>query len=182
MNNSSSNNYESEIKKLRDELNLEKNNNKALKIENKKLNDIINYMKTENIDLTNKIKVLESQLNKLRLDLQNYKSNNNINSNNNIKISYNDPNDLILPVLPGEKIMTVNFNTQGTQYICNWSMSCKKANVFVRLEEILNNEFPDLKKHDTYFEVNTRRIKRFQTLEENGIKNNDMINIFLIDI
>ena len=84
MNNSSSNNYESEIKKLRDELNLEKNNNKALKIENKKLNDIINSMKTKNIDLTNKIKVLESQLNKLRLDLQNYKPNNNINSNNNI--------------------------------------------------------------------------------------------------
>ena len=32
MNNSSSNNYESEIKKLRDELNIEKNNNIALKI------------------------------------------------------------------------------------------------------------------------------------------------------
>ena len=182
MNNSSSNNYESEIKKLRDELNLEKNNNKALKIENKKLNDIINSMKKENIDLTNKIKVLESQLNKLRLDLQNYKSNNNINSNNNIKISYNNPNDLIVPLLPGEEIMTLNFNTQGTQYIVNWSMSCKKANLFVRLEEILNNKFPDLKKLDIYFEVNTRRIKRFQTLEENGIKNNDMINIFLIDI
>ena len=29
--------------------------------------------------------------------------------------------------------------------------------------------------------VNTRRIKRFLTLEENKIKNNDMINIFLID-
>ena len=176
MNNSSSNNYESEIKKLRDELNLEKNNNKALKIENKKLNDIINSMKTKNIDLTNKIKVLESQLNKLRLDLQNYKS------NNNLKISYNDANDLIVPLLPGEKIMTLIFNTHGTQYIVNYGLACKKTNLFVRLEEILNNEFPDLKKHDTYFEVNKKRIKRFQTLEENGIKNNDMINIFLIDI
>ena len=182
MNNSSSNNYESEIKKLRDKLNLEKNNNKALKVENKKLNDIINSMKKENIDLTNKIKVLESQLNKLRLDLQNYKSNNNINLNNNINICYNNPDDLVLPVLPGEKIMTLNFNTQGTQYIVNWSMACKKTNLFARLEEILNNKFPDLKKHDIYFEVNTRRIKRFQTLEENGIENNDMINIFLIDI
>ena len=78
--------------------------------------------------------------------------------------------------------MTVIFNTQGTQYICNWAMPCKNTNLFVRLEEILNNKFPDLKKHDIYFEVNTRRIKRFQTLEENGIENNDMINIFLIDI
>ena len=139
-------------------------------------------MKKENIDLTNKIKVLEEQLNKLRLDLQNYKSNNNINSINNINISYNNPDDLVIPFLPGEKIMTLKFNTSGTQYIVNYALACKKTNLFVRLEEILNNKFTDLKKHDIYFEVNTRRIKRFQTLEENGIKNNDVINIFLIDI
>ena len=175
MNNSSSNNYESEIKKLRDELNIEKNNNKALKIENKKLNDIINSLKTQNIDLTNKIKVLESQLNKLILELQNYKS------NNNLKISNSYFNDLILPALPGEKIMTLIFNSQGIQYVCNYGLACKNTNLFVRLEEILNNNFPELKKHDTYFMVNTRRIKRFLTLEENKIKNNDMINIFLID-
>ena len=175
MNNSSSNNYESEIKKLRDELNIEKNNNKALKIENKKLNDIINSLKTQNIDLTNKIKILESQLNKLILELQNYKS------NNNLKISNSYFNDLILPALPGEKIMTLIFNSQGIQYVCNYGLACKNTNLFVRLEEVLNNNFPELKKHDTYFMVNTRRIKRFLTLEENKIKNNDMINIFLID-
>ena len=175
MNNSSSNNYESEIKKLRDELNIEKNNNKALKIENKKLNDIINSLKTQNIDLTNKIKILESQLNKLILELQNYKS------NNNLKISNSYFNDLILPALPGEKIMTLIFNSQGIQYVCNYGLAFKNTNLFVRLEEILNNNFPELKKHDTYFMVNTRRIKRFLTLEENKIKNNDMINIFLID-
>ena len=175
MNNSSSNNYESEIKKLRNELNIEKNNNKALKIENKKLNDIINSLKTQNIDLTNKIKILESQLNKLILELQNYKS------NNNLKISNSYFNDLILPALPGEKIMTLIFNSHGIQYVCNYGLACKNTNLFVRLEEILNNNFPELKKHDTYFMVNTRRIKRFLTLEENKIKNNDMINIFLID-
>ena len=175
MNNSSSNNYESEIKKLRDELNIEKNNNKALKIENKKLNDIINSLKTQNIDLTNKIKILESQLNKLILELQNYKS------NNNLKISNSYFNDLILPALPGEKIMTLIFNSQGIQYVCNYGLACKNTNLFVRLEEILNNNFPELKKHDTYFMVNTRRIKRFLTLEENKIKNNDMINIFFIE-
>ena len=182
MNDSSTNNYESEIKKLRDELNKEKNNNKALKIENEKLNDIINSMKTKNFNLTNQIKQLESQLNKLRLELQNNKSNNNININNSLKIDSININDLIRPLLPGEKIMTLIFNTQGTQYIVNYGLSCKKTNLFVRLEEILNNEFPDLKKNDTYFVVNTRRIKRFQTLEENGIKNNDVINIFLIDV
>ena len=135
-------------------------------------------MKTKNIDLTNQIKQLESQLNNLKLELQNNKSNNK----GNINIKNNNLNDLIRPLGPNEEIMTVIFNTQGTQYICNWAMACKNTNLFVRLEEILNNKFPDLKKHDTYYEVNTRRIKRFQTLEENNIKNNDMINIFLIDV
>ena len=133
-------------------------------------------MKIKSNDLNNKIKLLESELDKLKIELQNYKSNNNLNINNI------NPNDLIVPLLPGEKIMTVIFNSLGTQYICNWSLSCKKENLFIRLEEILNNDFPELKKHDTYFEVNTKRIKRFLTLEENEIKNNDMINIFLIDI
>ena len=132
-------------------------------------------MEKKNNDLNNQITILETQLKKLQLELQNYKSNNNLNINNI------NPNDLIVPLLPGEKIMTVNFNSQGTQYICNWSLSCKKANLFIRLEEILNNDFPELKKHDTYFEVNTKRIKRFLTLEENKIKNNDMINVFIID-
>ena len=156
-------------------MNKEKNNNKILQNENKKLNDIINNMKMKNTNLNNQIKTLETQLNKLKLDLQCNKSNNTININNN------NLNDLIVPVLPKEKIMSVVFNSQGIQDICNWSLPCKNTNLFVRLEEILNNNFPQLKKYETYFEVNTRRIKRFQTLEENKIQNNDMINIFLID-
>ena len=143
--------------------------------ENKKLNDIINDLKFKNNDLNNQIIMLVSQLNKIKLDLQNYKSNNIININNN------NLNDLIRPLLPNEKVMSVVFNSLGKQFIRNWSLACKNTNLFVRLEEILNNNFPQLKKYETYFEVNTRRIKRFQTLEENKIQNNDMINIFLID-
>ena len=134
-------------------------------------------MKIKNNDLNNQIKILETQLNKLKLDLQNYKIINNININNNI----NNPNDLIMPVLPEEKIISVIFNSIDIQDICNWSLACKNTNIFIRLEEILNNKFPELKKYETYFMVNTRRIKRFQTLEENQIKDNDKINIFLID-
>ena len=51
----------------------------------------------------------------------------------------------------------------------------------MRLEEKLNSNFPQLKEHETFFEVNGRRIKRFKTLDENNIKNNDIINVFIID-
>ena len=43
------------------------------------------------------------------------------------------------------------------------------------------DDFPQFKKYETYFEVQSKRIKRFQTLEENNIKNNDVINMFIID-
>ena len=132
-------------------------------------------MKLKNNNLNNQIKTLEIKLNKLTLELQNTKSNNNFNKN------INNHNELIMPMVPGENIMGVIFNSQGFQDICNWCLPCKNTNLFIRLEEILNNKFPELKKYETYFMVNTKRIKRFQTLEENGIKDNDIINIFLIE-
>ena len=83
-------------------------------------------MKIKNYDLNNKYELLEKQLKKLELELQSNKSNNIININNNNLF------DLIRPLAPGEKIMTVIFNSQGTQYVCYWSLACKKTNLFVR--------------------------------------------------
>ena len=132
-------------------------------------------MNIKNNSLNNQNKILETKLKKLILELQNYKSNNNINKN------INNSKELIMPMVEGENLMGVIFNSQGFQDICNWCLPCKNTNLFIRLEEILNNKFPELKKYETYFMVNTKRIKRFQTLEENNIKDNDIINIFLIE-
>ena len=77
--------------------------------------------------------------------------------------------------------MTVNFVSMGIQDVLNYSLPCKNTDLFVRLEEKLNNDFPQLKEHEIYFEVKTKRIKRFKTLDENKIKSNDIINLFLIE-
>ena len=82
---------------------------------------------------------------------------------------------------PGEKIMSINFVSAGIQDIANYSITCKNTDIFVRLEEKLNNDFPQLKEHETYFESQGRRLKRFKTLEENNINSNDVINIFFMD-
>ena len=68
--------------------------------------------------------------------------------------------------------------TQGNQDIINYSMVCKTTDLFVRLEERLYIDFPKYKNYETYFMVNARRILRFKTLEENKIKNNDIISLF----
>ena len=69
----------------------------------------------------------------------------------------------------------------GFQDIGHYSLVCKNTDLFVRLEEKLNNDYNQLKDKETYFMVNGRRIKRFKTLDENQIKSNDVINLFLID-
>jgi len=104
------------------------------------------------------------------------------NNTNNINNFYNQSNNTInISLKPGEKIMGINFVSHGNQLVANYNIVCKNTDLFVRLEEKLNNDFPQLKNYQTVFEVNTRKIKRFKTLDENMIKSNDVINIFTFD-
>ncbi len=69
----------------------------------------------------------------------------------------------------------------GNQDIGHYAVVCKNTDLFVRLEEKLYNEYPQFKNYETYFEVKTKRIKRFKTLDENKIKNGDIINVFIVE-
>ena len=77
--------------------------------------------------------------------------------------------------------MGVNFVSMGRNDIGHYNLVCKKRDLFVKLEERLYNAFPEFTNFETYFEVNGKRIKRFKTLGQNQIKNNDIINIFIIE-
>ena len=52
--------------------------------------------------------------------------------------------------------------------------------MFVRIEEKLYNEYPEYKDLNTYFTVNGRIVKRFRSMLENNIRNNDkiLLNIY----
>ena len=76
-------------------------------------------------------------------------------------------------------MFAVNFVSNGFQGIMNYALPCKNTDLFVRLEERLYKDYPQFKDYETFFEVGTNRIKRFKTLEENKIKNRDIINVFI---
>ena len=159
------------------QLNEEKKKNQILINENMNLRNVINNLNIQinNIKIyENKIKSLENQINQKDMIIQNYQFNLSNQFNNQDTFS-------ITSIRPGEKIMAINFVSMGNQDIVNYCLPCKNTDLFVRLEEKINNDFPQLKDHETYFEVKTRRIKRFKTLDENNIKSNDVINIFIID-
>ena len=147
------------------------NENNILKNNINNLNNNINYLNNQITNYINQIQLLQNQINNYQ---NNYQNNLNNNSNN-----YNYIN--AESVRPGEKIFAVNFVSMGFQDIGHYCLPCKNTDKFVRLEEKLNNDYPQLKEHETYFLVNGRRIKRFKTLDENNIKSNDIINVFVID-
>ena len=130
----------------------------------------INNLNNEIVQLKNKIKLLENNTSLKTIEIQRLISENNLKYQNTIT-----------SVKPGERIIGVNFVSMGTNDIGHFNLVCKNIELFVRLEERLYANFPQFKNYETYFEVNGRRIKRFKTLDENNIKSNDIINIFIIE-
>ena len=126
-----------------------------------------------NQNYENRIESLEKEIKEKNDEIQKHKS--------DYELLNNQFGNSITLIKPGENILAVRFICKNIQAIDNYCLACKNVNLFVRLEEKLNNNFPQLKEHETFFEVNGRRIKRFKTLDENNIKNNDIINVFIID-
>ena len=60
-------------------------------------------------------------------------------------------------------------------------MKCKPSDLISRLEEQLYNEYPKYKDYNTYLTVNGNIIKRFKSLDENGIKNGNSITVNIYD-
>ena len=149
---------ESENDKLKRQLNEEKSKNLKLTNENKNL-------KKQIFALNDKIKKLEEmQINQDKLKF-------------NKSIKQND--FLVHKMKPSEQLLNVTFITSGTNGLINYQLICKNTELFVRLEERFYNDFPQFKEYDLFFKNNNKKIKRFKTLEENNIKNKDVINIFI---
>ena len=129
-----------------------------------KLNVELNQIKELKQKLENDLTQKDNEIQKLISQIKNQKDYYDISS-----------------LKPDDKIIAVNFVSMGNNDIGHYNLVGKGRDLFVRLEERLYDDFPQFKNYETYFEVNGKRIKRFQTLEQNKIKNNDIINIFIIE-
>ena len=75
-----------------------------------------------------------------------------------------------------EKPFHINFVSSNND--AYYTFPCKKTDLVCTLEEKLSEEFEEYKKNNFMLIMDTRRIKRFKTVEENGIKNGDVIHFF----
>ena len=84
-------------------------------------------------------------------------------------------------IKPGEQVFSINFMSID-QKIANYSLICKNTDIFIRIEEQLYEDFPEYKERETYFMNKGNKIKRFQNLDENNIKKNDILVLYIYDI
>ena len=153
--------------------------NKKLTEENYKLTKILEEercikkkFEEDNKILNERIKSLENEINNKNEELKKF-----LSQNDSLNLSQN----MVISKQSGEKIISILFMTMGNQDIFNYSMPCRTTDLFVKLEEKLYNDFPKYKDYETYFVINAQRIKRFKTIEENKIKSNDIISMFIIE-
>jgi len=156
--------------------------------------NIFNYGNLENKHLLEDIKNLElkiSQNEKLLNDKENEinklnekikeLSNLNIENKKKLKLKEKELKDLksLIPfeIFQGEKLMTIIFTSFDENIHC--SFICKNTDKFNKLENLLRDQYPEyLKEDDYYFISNNNKIMRNITLEENHIKNNDIIILY----
>ena len=132
---------------------------------NYQLNEKYHKYKKQLIDEQNKNKKLEIENNKLKKELKAVKS-----QQKEYLLTESDKN-----------ILTVKFETYANNDIKNYRLKCKNTDLFVRLEERLYKDFPYLKNVQPLFFNKDRNIERFKNLDENKIKNNDIISIYIFD-
>ena len=84
-------------------------------------------------------------------------------------------------LLKNEKLMTVIFNSNDQKVL--YSIICKNTDSFSRLENELFKveEYKEYKDVENYFISRGKKVNRYETLEENGIKNNDVITLVNMD-
>ena len=171
------------IENLECKLNDIENENKNIKIENIKL-------KNENNNLS-QTKNLQNKLNE--------EENNNIIKNINLNNNNNNSNDKIIIEELNEKLETINkevkelknkieYNSNNidnfmtvifysTDQKIHYSLICKETDKFSTIENKLYEAYPECQGFEYYFMVNGQKIKKFETLKENKIKNSQIITL-----
>ena len=159
--------------------------NKNLKLEQEKniqLSNTIMSLKQEllnqqkiNLELNNKIKYYQDQIKNYEIQKQN-------------QITSSTMNDLLVEIKElkeklrrypinlekGEKLMLIHFMSTD-QKIQNYAILCKNTDPLNSLENQLYKQYESYADSINFFTVGGKRVSSNKTLEENGIKDNDVI-------
>ena len=167
----------------------EKSNNQKLKDKIIELEKILNEEKVKNNKLEEKLKKLDEEFKKLNNLEKNL--DNNINSKESLmKIILEKDKEINklkiklsrfpFELKEGEKLMTVNF-ISADQKVQHYSLICKNTDTFNVLEKKLYEDYKEFYETENYFTFNGNKIHKLKSLDENNIRNNDIIMLNVIE-
>ena len=73
----------------------------------------------------------------------------------------------------GEKLISVIFTSSDQNMY--YSVICKNTEKFIKLEQKLYTDYPEYSKSDNFFMINGNRVNKDKSLDENKIRNSDII-------
>ena len=165
-----------------------KNKIKKLEIENRSLILKRNQLEKDNNKYEFDIKELKNKIDEYEKEKKNLENENKkLIDENNIKNSQKDyDKNKITKIMEkinsnkpyeinGEKFMFIIFISDDLKM--HYSCICKLTEKFHIIEDKLYDIYPEYRDNDNSFMVNGKIIDKLITLEENGIKSNDIIKI-----
>ena len=150
-----------------------KNENEKLKEDLRKANEIIESIKSSEINNNNDLKKIKEENVNLKKEL-NLKENEIKDLKNKIK------NNIIEePKFNLKDIMVINFISMDSTV--HYGIKCLANDVFAEVEEKLYKKYDNLRETNNMFTVNAKPILRFKKLIENNIKDGDKIQLFKLE-
>ena len=167
------------IKQLEKELNEEKNKNKTL--EAKILNLRKDFDDENNKFLKFKEEIEKEKLIKKKLEKESKESflETIIEKEKEIKELKLKLSRYPFVLEEGEKLMSIIFNSVDQKV--NFSVICKNTDEFHKIEAQLYKNYSEYSENDNFFTVKGIKVNRYKTLENNNIKNNDVIILNMIE-
>ena len=159
------NKLKKQINELEKELNQEKNKNKLLEENIIILKNKLDEKKNNEKDLIKSIEMKNVNINDLKKII--------VEKEKNINILETKLKRFPFELNKEEKLMSVIFTTLDQKFY--YSIICKNNDRFNTIENKLYEAFSEYSGTDNFFIVNGSRINEMKTLEENKIKNNDII-------
>ena len=168
------------INQLINENNDLKNKNNQLINENNDLKNKNNQLIYEYNDLKNKLFEKENDLIKYKL-----KNENLLNLFNNKNTEENEKKIIELykriEQLENENKQLIPIIFHSSDQKINHAIICKKSDIFNQIENELFKKYPEYRENDCFFIVNGNKINTHKTIEENKIKENDVIMMNIIE-
>ena len=163
-------NEKNEINKMKKEIESLKSENEKLKDELSKANKIISRLQNNQVDANENKSLKEENMNlKYQLNLQFEEiciMKSKMDKKNTEKVNIND-------------VIVVNFISVDSAIHCG--IKCLLNETFAEVEEKLYKRYDNYRNTNNTFIANAKPVLRFKTILENGIKDGDNIQLYVIE-